>query len=42
MEMMETENSSEDEEEFILSLSWDSGVIAAVYYNLTTLELHVI
>lgn len=29
------------EMEFILSLCWDSGILSAVYYNLTTLELHV-
>jgi hypothetical protein len=30
-----------EEAEFILSLCWDAGVLSAVYYNLTTLELHV-
>lgn len=30
-----------DENEFILSLCWDSGKLAASYYNLLTLELIV-
>lgn len=30
-----------NEDEFILSVSWDSGSIAAAYFNLQTLELHV-
>lgn len=42
---MEVDNENIDDElenpEYILSLCWDSGVIAAVYYNLLTLELHV-
>lgn len=29
------------EYEFILSACWDSGSIAAAYFNLQTLELHV-
>jgi hypothetical protein len=36
------ENSNEEENvETILSLCWDSGKLAAVVYNLTTLELNV-
>lgn len=29
-------------EELILSLCWDASVLSAVYYDLTTLQLHVI
>lgn len=34
---------SEEEQidEFILSVCWDSGILAASYFNLATLELHV-
>lgn len=35
------EEDDDVEVEFILSLCWDSGNLSAVYYNLTTLELHV-
>lgn len=31
----------DNEEQYILSLCWDSSLVAAVYYNLSTLELHV-
>lgn len=27
--------------EYVMSICWDSGVLSVVYYNLTTLELHV-
>jgi hypothetical protein len=36
------ENDTEiDQEQFILSVCWDNGVIAGAYYDLITLELHV-
>jgi hypothetical protein len=42
---MEVDNSEENDEENvqerILSLCWDCGELAAVYYDLNTLELHV-
>jgi hypothetical protein len=42
---MESYEPSADEDdivnEFILSLCWDNGVLAATFYNLATLELHV-
>lgn len=39
--MADESDQEEIESEFILSLCWDRGSLAAVYYNLTTFELHV-
>lgn len=36
-----TDQDIEEEAEFILSVCWDSGVLSAICYNLSTLELHV-